>query len=94
MNINFDSDPRFSKMNPDKLNLLKQLASQASGKNKDTLIPFLLSANASAQKKGLQFTDEETKVLLDIFSEGMTPAERKRLELIRRMMKQMQSKGR
>ncbi len=83
MNTNWKQDPRLKKMNPQKISLLTEFAKRVESVPKDQLLPTLLSLNAEASQKGIQFNDEETDLLMSIMSANMSENERKRMETLR-----------
>lgn len=89
MNSNWKQDPRLKKMNPKKISMLTEFAAKVESTPKDQLMTTLLSLNAEASQKGIQFNDEETDLLISIMSANMSPAEKSRLETIRMLSKNM-----
>lgn len=78
--------PTLKKMDAEKLNWLEKLADQTAKQKPDNILPFLLAVNSNAKKKGIQFTDEETDVILCVLRENMTPEEQKRVDSLRKML--------
>ncbi|MFR3727857.1 hypothetical protein [Lacrimispora sp.] len=89
MNSNWKQDPRLKKMNPKKISMLTEFAAKVESTPKDQLMTTLLSLNAEASQKGIQFNDEETDLLISIMSANMSPAEKSRLDTIRMLSKNM-----
>lgn len=89
MNTNWKQDPRLKKMNPQKLSLLSEFAKRVETSPKDQLFPTLLNLNAEASQKGIQFNDEETDLLISIMSTNMNPNERKRIDTLRLLSKNL-----
>lgn len=83
MNSNWKQDPRLKKMNPQKLSMLNEFAKQVESAPKDQLFTTLLSLNAQASQKGVEFNDEETDLLISIMSDGMSPNEKQRINTLR-----------
>jgi hypothetical protein len=74
-------------MNPQKLSMLSEFAKRVESTPKDQLVPTLLNLNAEASRKGIQFNDEETDLLISIMSANMSANERKRIETMRMLSK-------
>lgn len=89
MNTNWKQDPRLKNMNPKKLSLLTEFAKRVETTPKDQLLPTLLSLNAEASQKGIQFNDEETDLLISIMSANMNPNEKKRIDTLRLLSKNL-----
>ena len=87
MNFNWKQDPRLRNMNPQKLSMLSEFAKRVESTPKDQLVPTLLNLNAEASRKGIQFNDEETDLLISIISANMSANERKRIETMRMLSK-------
>jgi hypothetical protein len=83
MNFNWKQDPRLKNMNPQKLSMLTEFAKRVESTPKDLLIPTLLNLNAEASRKGIQFNNEETDLLISIMSTNMNAGERKRIDTLR-----------
>lgn len=93
MNTNWKQDPRLKKMNPQKISLLNEFAKRVESVPKDQLLPTLLSLNAEASQKGIQFNDEETDLLMSIMSANMSENERKRMETLRLLSRNLSRRG-
>lgn len=83
MNTKWQSDPRLKTMSPQKLSLLTELAKKVETSPKNQLVSTLLTLNLEAKEKGIQFSDQETELLVSILSGGMSPAEQKRMDTLR-----------
>lgn len=77
--------------NPDiaseKMEFLASLMKEANMKKQNEVMPFLMSIAQRANEKGIQFSDEETEMLVRTMTSNMSPAERKKVEMLRRMSK-------
>ncbi len=89
MNSNWKQDPRLRKMNPQKISMLTEFAAKVESTPKDQLMTTLLSLNAEASQRGIQFNDEETDLLISIMSANMSPAEKNRVETLRMLSKNL-----
>ncbi len=87
MNANWKQDPRLKTMNPQKLSMLTEFAKRVETTPKDQLLPTLLNLNAEASRKGIQFNDQETDLLITIMSANMGPNEQKRMDTLRMFSK-------
>ncbi len=88
MQNNHGEDP-FCNMDPQKKALLQMLLQEASTKSGNDFIPFLMKANATAKEKGIQFSDTETELLVQGLKKNMSPAEQKRLEVLRKIAEKL-----
>ena len=81
----WQNDPTLNNMDLKKLAFLSELASQSGGKSMDTLLPFLISANKNANSMGLQFSDAETDLIVNLLKSRMSPQEQSRIDMLRKM---------
>jgi len=93
MNINWKQDPRLRNMNPQKLSMLTEFAKRVESTPKDQLVPTLLNLNVEASKKGIQFSNEETDLLITIMSANMTANERKRMDTLRMLSQNLMKRN-
>ena len=66
---------------------LEQILTEMQKQNKDTMMPFFIAVNTKASQLGIQFTDAETDLIFTQMEKKMSPAEKKRLQMIRSLMK-------
>ena len=81
----WQNDPTLKNMDLKKLAFLSELASQSGGKSMDTLLPFLIYANKNANSMGLQFSDAETDLIVNLLKSRMSPQEQSRIDMLRKM---------
>lgn len=93
MDINvLTNHPIFQQMQPQKQKLLLECvrltsdSSHSEGVSFDKTLPIMLAMHQKMQKQGLSFTTEERNVLIDVLSAGLSPAERSRMEMMKKMM--------
>lgn len=85
--------PVYQNMQPEKQKLLLECArlagkgSDSEGVGFDKMLPIMLAMHQKMQKQGLSFTAEERNVLIDVLSAELTPAERSRMEMMKKMMR-------
>ena len=74
----------FDNMSPEKAQFIKQIVSDAAGKNQNELLPFLLNINRQIAGKHMSFSDEETQL-----TKNLSPKEKKRVELLHQLSKML-----
>ncbi len=92
MNEDWMNNESFKNMDKNKLNLLMQLAEQASKKNQDEMLSYFLAINAKANSLGITFNDEETDIILNVMKTRMSPNDIKNIEVMRNLTKMISSK--
>lgn len=73
-------------ISPAKLRIILDLMENSKGKGPESLMPMLLQANQKMQQQGIQFTPEESRLMLDLLKQDMTPAEVKKVEMMQSLL--------
>ena len=73
-------------LSPAKLRIILDLMENSKGKGPESLMPMLLQANQKMQQQGIQFTPEESRLMLDLLKQDMTPAEVKKVEMMQSLL--------
>lgn len=84
-NFTWMNHPAMKNIDARKLTILMELANEAEGKSQDKLVPLLIKANAKLKSMNLNFTKEENDLLVDILTKDMSPAEKQKVEMIKKM---------
>jgi hypothetical protein len=77
--------PAMKNIDARKLALLVDLANESEGLAPDKALPMLIKANAKMKALGLNFTAEETDLIIEILTKDMAPADRQKVEIIKKM---------
>ncbi len=91
MNLDFfQNDPKLKNMDPKKLEFLMNFANNQSpsGDAKD-MASVLMSAASTAKNNGVEFSPDETDLMVEMLKQNMSPAEQKKADQIMMMMKTM-----
>ena len=73
----------FRSMDPQKQNMIEQLAASLQGKKLTEALPLLTRWKRTIQQENIQFTPEENQILTEIFSAQLTPQQKKQFEFIK-----------
>ena len=76
---------------PAKLRIILDLMEASRGKGTDSIMPLLMQANQKMQQQRLQFTPNESQLILDLLKEDMTPDEIRRLEMMQSIISNFHS---
>ena len=76
-------DPRLKAMDPRKLEILEDFSRRLRRTPVPNALSALLSLQAEAAAQGIQFTDQETSLLVSILAADMAPADQKKLSVLR-----------
>jgi len=80
--------PALRAMHPVKLQVINELAENASGKPLTQTAPYLLKAQKTLKEAGLSFSSEESTLLMEILTKDMTPSEKQQLERLKIFLQQ------
>lgn len=86
-NLNWMNHPAMKNIDPRKLAVLVDLSKEAEGKSQDKVVPLLVKANTQLKAMNLTFTKEENDLMVDILTQDMSPADKQKVEMIRKMSK-------
>lgn len=82
---NWKNDPRLNQISPEKLNMLTNIVQNSKGLPNEALIPFFLNQTAAAGSKGINFSDAETELIIEVLKAGMTPEQIKQIDLVKKL---------
>jgi len=85
-NHNWFNHPAMKDIDARKLAILVDLANEAEGLSVDKALPLLIKTNAKMKALGLTFTPNETELLVEILSTDMSPADKQKLEMLKKMI--------
>lgn len=86
MDFSFLNHESLKNMNPKKVQILKELAEKTEGKADKEIAALLLETMKKMQKENLTFTKEESAVMMEILTRNMSPAERAKVDMMKKMM--------
>lgn len=84
-------DERLSQMDSARLKKLSEYAKELSECPPNKKMDVFLSIQRKARQESFSFSDEERELLLQVLTEHMTPEEKKRIELIRKLASKLPS---
>lgn len=88
MNPNiFQNNPAFANLTPEKLNFLMNFANTKKPTQMQEMMPFLMASMNQAKKENIQFTPNETNLLIEILKQNLSPEESKKVDMVLNMMK-------
>ena len=84
-NKNWRSDPRLHSMDPAKIALLASFADELAKTPEHRKMQAFLSLNQEMKKKSISFSGTERELLFEVLTESLSPADRQKAEMIRRL---------
>lgn len=85
--LSWINHPAMEHIDPRKLAILVDLANESQGKPLEQSLPYIMNANSKLKAQNLSFSPEESSLLIDILSQGMSSQDKKKLEMMQKMMK-------
>lgn len=93
MNIDdLASSPLLKDINPQKMQILSEILSQAGNKSSNELLPYFMAASQKASSMGVAFSNQETDLIIDLLTQNMSDAEKARINSIRKLAMLVSSK--
>lgn len=90
---NWKNDPRLNNMSKEKLDYITSFAERLGKMPKSQLMSTFLTMQAETSQKGIRFNDQETDLLVSVLSANMSPEERKRLDTLRMVAKNLAARS-
>ena len=72
-------DPVLEGISNEKLEMLTKIIEGAKGMEPKQMLTYFIQQSNAAGKQGINFTNSETDLILNVLKEGMTPEEIKRM---------------
>ncbi|MBQ8639458.1 MAG: hypothetical protein IJ468_09835 [Lachnospiraceae bacterium] len=85
--------PEQSNLSPEKIAFLTQLMNETQSKNQNNMLPFLLSLSGRINQSGLNFTDEETNLLIKQLTADLSPKDKQKVEMLKQFSQMLAQKG-
>ena len=80
---NFEDNPRLNSIDPMKLKIINEIRRQSKTKPMEELIPEVMRINQELTRRNINFTKEESSLLLDAIEESLSPADRKKFQMLK-----------
>ena len=83
----FEQYDIFKTMHPVKIEVMKELAENMTGKELKDAAPLLMAATKKLKQHNQSFTQEEIRVLMEILTKDMNPQEKAKVEMMKNVVK-------
>lgn len=83
---NWINHPEMNKLDPIKLELIKNAAAQVSGKSGNSMATVMMALITSANKRGIRFSSDEISLILEILKEGKSAQEKTNIDNMVKMI--------
>lgn len=82
----FFSTPEFMRLHPLKQQIMKELAAGSRNASVESMIPKIMSINKELNRRNLNFTKSESRLMIKILTQDMSPADKQKIDMILSMM--------
>lgn len=86
------NNANLSDISPEKLNFLMQFAAQNKTGNAKEMSNMIMGAVNSAKQEGIQFTPNETDMIIEILKQNMSPEEQRKADQILMLMRNLKKR--
>lgn len=87
----FKNNDALGSLSPEKLEFLMNFANAKKPTDMKEMMPFLLHSINSAQKSNIQFTSNETDLLIQLLKQNMSPEEVEKADKMIQLVKERRS---
>lgn len=85
----FKNNKNFANISPEKIDFLMRFAAQNKSGNAKEMSNMILGAVNNAKQEGIQFTPNETDLIIEILKQNMSPEEQRKADQILTLMRGM-----
>ena len=83
----FEQYDIFKTMHPVKIEVMKELAENMTGKELKDAAPLLMAATKKLKQHNQSFTQEEIRVVMEILTKDMNPQEKAKVEMMKNLIR-------
>lgn len=89
MEKKFFDEEAFRKIDKEKLEIISRMFNEMQKKNAEERLQCLFSYGMEMRSKGIQFTKEESAMMMDVLKNNMSEQEKAKIDMIAGLMKGM-----
>ncbi len=82
----FFSTPEFQKLHPLKKQIIQEIARNSQNESIESMIPKIMNINKELSRRNLNFTKSESRLMINILTQDMSPADKQKVDMIMSMM--------
>lgn len=88
----FKNNQNFANISPEKIQFLMEFASKNKSGNAKEMSNMIMGAMSDAKKEGIQFTPNETDLIIEVLKQNMTPEEQRKADQLLTLMRNLKRK--
>lgn len=82
-NDSFESNPKLRGIDPLKLKIILEIKNKSRNKSMEELLPEIMKINQELNRRDMNFTKQESELLLDAIEESLSPSEKQKFNMIK-----------
>lgn len=82
----FDHNPKLRGVDPVKLKIIMEIREKSKTKSIEQLLPEIMRINQELNRRNMNFTKNETSLLMEAIEESLPPAEKQKFNMIKGFM--------
>lgn len=82
----FDNNPKLRGVDPVKLKIIMEIREKSKTKSMEQLLPEIMKINQELNRRNMNFTKNETSLLMDAIEESLSPAEKQKFNMLKSFM--------
>ncbi len=85
-NSDFMHNSRLSNIDPIKLKIIMEIREKSKNKSVEELLPEIIKINQELNRRNMNFTKNESEILMDVIEESLSPADRQKFNMLKGFM--------
>ncbi len=85
-NASFENNPKLTGIDPLKLKIILEIKNKSKNKSIEELLPEIMKINQELNRRQMNFTKQESELLLDAIEESLSPADKQKFNMIKSFM--------
>lgn len=82
-NDSFESNPKLRGIDPLKLKIILEIKNKSKNKSMEEPLPEIMKINQELNRRDMNFTKQESELLLDAIEESLSPSEKQKFNMIK-----------
>ena len=82
----FMHNSRLSNIDPIKLKIIMEIREKSKNKSVEELLPEIMKINQELNRRNMNFTKNESEILMDVIEESLSPADRQKFNMLKGFM--------
>lgn len=85
-NDSFESNPKLRGIDPLKLKIILEIKNKSKSKSMEELLPEIMKINQELNRRNMNFTKQESELLLDAIEESLSPSEKQKFNMLKSLL--------